>query len=50
MAAPEAMERRAAEGGGEEDRRPAGLCVNCERAEGCTYPKGGGVWCCEEWE
>jgi hypothetical protein len=34
------------------ERAPAvrGLCVNCARLEGCTYPKPeGGVWRCEEY-
>ena len=30
--------------------RPLGLCVNCENAEGCTFPMPeGGVWRCEEY-
>lgn len=29
----------------------AGLCVNCEHRETCTYPKPeGGVWHCNEYE
>jgi hypothetical protein len=29
----------------------AGLCVNCEHRETCTYPRPeGGVWHCEEYE
>jgi hypothetical protein len=28
-----------------------GLCVNCDRREGCTLPRPpGGVWHCEEYE
>ena len=37
-----------------QDRNPgrhAGLCVNCENRETCTYRKPeGGVWHCEEYE
>jgi len=36
---------------GENPGRYAGLCVNCEHRETCTYPKPeGGVWHCEEYE
>jgi hypothetical protein len=32
-------------------RKYAGLCVNCENRETCTYRKPeGGVWHCEEYE
>jgi hypothetical protein len=32
-------------------RKYAGLCVNCEKRETCTYRKPeGGVWHCEEYE
>jgi len=32
-------------------RKYAGLCVNCENRETCTYPKPeGGVWHCDEYE
>jgi hypothetical protein len=36
---------------GEKPGRHAGLCVNCEHRETCTYPRPeGGVWHCEEYE
>lgn len=36
---------------GENPGRHAGLCVNCEHRETCTYPRPeGGVWHCEEYE
>jgi hypothetical protein len=35
---------------GENPGRHAGLCVNCEHRETCTYPRPeGGVWRCEEY-
>ena len=36
---------------GENPAKHAGLCVNCEHRETCTFPRPeGGVWHCEEYE
>ena len=35
----------------ESQKKPLGLCSNCELREKCTFPKHeGGVWHCEEYE
>ena len=50
--APEARQApaRARKLPGKERNGYAGLCVNCENRETCTYPKPeGGVWRCEDY-